>query len=303
MTSITAIILTYNEEIHLERCIKSLQGFCERVCVIDSFSTDNTVAIANSLGADVFQNKWENNYAKQLNWAINHCQITSDWTLRVDADEHFPIALEQEIIHKIPTLSSEVFGIVLSRRIIYKGSMIRFGGFKEFKLLRIWRTGHGVCEQRLMDEHIVLDGGEVVSLDHYLIDENLNTMHWWVNKHNNYARREAADAINLEYQLMETTNLEEKAGVKQAILKRVFKNQVYNKLPLGLRPLLYFFYRFFLRLGFLDHPKVWIFHFMQGLWYRLLVDITIYELKNRTKGDREEMKRIILNDWNIKFEE
>jgi len=303
MASITAIILTYNEELHLERCIKSLQSFCSRICVVDSYSTDQTIEIAKSLGADVFQNAWENNYAKQLNWAINHCQIATDWTLRVDADEYFPKAAQDEISNQISQLTNEIVGIELLRRIVFKGSMIRFGGFKEFKLLRIWRTGQGICEQRLMDEHIVLDGGVVISFNHYLIDENLNSMHWWVQKHNNYARREAADAINLEYHLMETTNLEEKAGVKQAILKRVFKNQVYNKLPLGLRPLLYFFYRFFIRLGFLDHPKVWIFHFMQGLWYRLLVDMTIYELKSQTKGDKEMMKKIILNDWNIKFEE
>ncbi|MHA8051122.1 glycosyltransferase family 2 protein [Aquirufa sp. ROCK-SH2] len=303
MSSITAIILTFNEEIHLERCIKSLQSFCARICVVDSFSTDNTVEIAKSLGADVYQNKWENNYAKQLNWAIENCQISTAWTLRVDADEHFPIEIQQEISNKLNQVDEDVFGIELTRRIVFKGSMIRFGGFKEFKLLRIWRTGHGICEQRLMDEHIVLDEGKVVSFDHYLIDENLNSMHWWVNKHNNYARREAADAINLEYHLMETTKLEEKSGVKEAILKRVLKNKVYHHLPLGLRPLLYFFYRFVIRLGFLDHPKVWIFHFMQGLWYRLLVDITIYELKNLAKGDVEVMKEIILNDWRIKFED
>jgi glycosyltransferase involved in cell wall biosynthesis len=303
MSSITAIILTFNEEIHIERCIKSLQSFCSRICVVDSFSADNTVKIAQSLGAEVFQNKWENNYAKQLNWGINHCQITSEWTLRVDADEYFPAAIQSEIVTKLPLVDSSTFGIQLTRRIVFKEHLIRFGGFKAFKLLRIWRTGHGLCEQRLMDEHIVLDGGEVISFDHYLIDENLNSMHWWVQKHNNYARREAADALNLAYSLMETTNLAEKAGVKQAKLHRFLKNQVYQKLPLGIRPVLYFLYRFVFRLGFLDHPQVWIFHFMQGLWYRLLVDITIYEAIKRTKGDRDQIKELILKEWNIHFEE
>jgi glycosyltransferase involved in cell wall biosynthesis len=302
MSSITAIILTFNEEIHIERCIKSLQSFCSRICVVDSFSTDHTVEIARHLGAEVFQNKWENNYAKQLNWGINHCQITSEWTLRVDADEYFPLELQNEISSKITTLDATIHGVQLNRRIVFKEHLIRFGGFKVFKLLRIWRTGHGLCEQRLMDEHIVLDGGEVISFNHYLIDENLNSMHWWVQKHNNYARREAADALNLAYSLMETTNLSEKAGVKQAKFHRFLKNQVYQKLPLGIRPVLYFLYRFICRLGFLDHPQVWIFHFMQGLWYRLLVDITIYEVEKRTKGDVDQMRDIILHEWNIHFE-
>jgi glycosyltransferase involved in cell wall biosynthesis len=271
--------------------------------VVDSFSTDNTVEIAKRLGAEVFQNKWQNNYAKQLNWGINHCQITSEWTLRVDADEYFPTAIQLEIAQKMPALDSDVFGIQLNRRVVFKEHLIRFGGFKEFKLLRIWRTGHGLCEQRLMDEHMVLDGGNVVSFEHYLLDENLNSMHWWVQKHNNYARREAADALNLAYSLMESTNLSEKAGVKQAKLHRFLKNQVYQKLPLGIRPVLYFLYRFIFRFGFLDHPQVWIFHFMQGLWYRLLVDITIDEVEKRTNGDVNQIRDIIMNEWNIYLEE
>ncbi|MHA8065866.1 glycosyltransferase family 2 protein [Aquirufa sp. ROCK2-A2] len=303
MSTITAIILTYNEEMHIERCIKSLQSFCTRICVIDSYSTDRTVEMVRSLGAEVFQHTWENNYAKQLNWGIQNCQISTDWTLRIDADEYFPIELQKEISSKMDNLKPSVFGVQLNRRVIFKNHLIRFGGFKEFQLLRIWRTGHGVCEQRLMDEHIILDGGEVVSFQHYLVDENLNSMHWWVQKHNNYARREAADALNLAYHLMETTDLSEKAGVKQAKFHRFLKNQVYQKLPLGIRPVLYFLYRFIFRLGFLDHPKVWIFHFMQGLWYRLLVDITINEVEKRTQGDVEQIRNIILNEWNIRFED
>ncbi|MFM6948515.1 MAG: glycosyltransferase family 2 protein [Aquirufa sp.] len=303
MSSITAIILTFNEEIHLERCIKSLQSFCARICLVDSFSTDNTVEIAKSLGADVYQNKWENNHAAQFNWGIENCDVSTDWILRVDADEYFPSEIQFEILSKLPSLDADVFGIELKRRIVFKDQMVRFGGFKEFKLLRLFRTGHGKCEQRLMDEHIVLDGGKVTLLDRYFIDHNLNSIYWWVEKHLKYSRREAADAINFEFNIAQTTKLENAITVKQAVLKRIFKNKIYHKLPLGLRPILYFFYRFIIRLGFLDHPKVWIFHFMQGLWYRLLVDITIYELKNQAKGDVEVMKKIILNDWKIKFED
>jgi glycosyltransferase involved in cell wall biosynthesis len=303
MSTITAIILTFNEELHLERCIKSLQSFCSRICIIDSYSTDQTIQIAKSLGAEVYQNTWENNHAKQFNWGLENCQISTDWVLRVDADEYFPEKIQTEILVKLNDLSSNIFGVEIKRRIIFKERLVRFGGFKEFKLLRLFRTGHGRCEQRLMDEHIHIDGGRVVLFNNYFLDCNLNSMHWWVAKHNNYARREAADAINFEYKLVKSTVLEDTVSVKQAILKRFFKNQVYNKLPLGLRPLLYFCYRFFIRLGFLDHPKVWIFHFMQGLWYRLLVDIAIYEIKKKTNGNIEQMKKIISTDWNIKFEE
>jgi hypothetical protein len=221
----------------------------------------------------------------------------------MDADEHIPVELQNEISSKISTLEPSVMGVELNRRIVFKEHFIRFGGFKEFKLLRIWRTGYGRCEQRLMDEHIVLNEGSVVAFRHFLIDENLNAMHWWVNKHNNYARREAADALNLEYQLAPILDNSNKTSVKQARVKRFIKTFFYHKSPLGLRSFVYFLYRFVFRFGFLDHPKVWIFHFMQGLWYRLLVDIAIYEIKKKSNGDVEQMKKIITQDWNIKFEE
>ncbi len=296
---ITAIILTFNEEIHIERCVKSLKGVCERICIVDSFSTDRTIEIAKSLGVDVFQNKWENNYAQQLNWGIANCNIISAWTMRMDADEYLLPELENEIKEKIETIESEVFGIEYSRRVYFKGKWIKFGGFYPIRLLRIWRTGSGICEERLMDEHIVLNKGKVQKFDYDVVDENLNSIHWWVTKHNNYARREATDLLNQEYNLVYTTDIRKSNSVKQAAMKRFLKNKIYNKLPLGLRPTFYFLFRFFFQFGVLDGPKGWIFHFLQGFWYRLLVDINIYEIKNSCKNDKNKMIKIIREDWKI----
>lgn len=301
MASVTAIILTYNEEKHIERCIRSLTSFCERICVVDSFSTDRTIDIAKSLGAEVFQNPWEQNYAKQLNWGIEHCQIKTDWTLRIDADEYFTPELQQDLIQQLPSVPPLYTGIEVIRKVFFKGSWIRFGGFYPIHLLRLWRTGKGICEQRLMDEHIILEEGEVLRLSSHVVDENLNPIHWWVTKHNNYARREAADALNTRFQLTFTSNIRESAGTKQAVWKRILKDQVYNRLPLGLRPLLYFLFRFFVQLGFLDKPKVWLFHVLQGFWYRLIVDINIYEAIQSTQGDPDQLRQLIQEEWGIKF--
>lgn len=83
---ITAIILTYNEEIHIERCIQSVQKVCSNVLVVDSYSQDRTCKIAEGLGARVVQHPFENQ-AKQFNWAIDNIEISSEWIWRVDADE------------------------------------------------------------------------------------------------------------------------------------------------------------------------------------------------------------------------
>lgn len=299
--NITALILTFNESQHIERCIKSLLPFCDRICVVDSFSTDDTVEKVKALGAEVFSNKWENNYAKQLNWGLQNCNISTDWTMRIDADEYILPELQQEITEKLGRIPENVSGIELKRRMIFKGKWVKRGGYYPIRLLRIFRTGMGICEERLMDEHIVLESGDVIQFDHDVVDENLNSIHWWVAKHNNYARREATDILNQKYDLVYSTDINSTSSVKQAVLKRKIKNNFYNNLPLGIRPILYFTIRMIPLLGILDGPKGWIFHFMQGLWYRMLVDINVMEMEELCKGDKALMTKIIKNDWKIEF--
>lgn len=129
-----------------------------------------------------------------------------------------------------------------------------------------------------MDEHMVLSSGRVARLPGFIIDDNLNSLTWWTQKHNHYASREAVDLLDREYGLrMADEGIE---GLnRQARLKRWLKVHVYALLPLGVRPWLYFLYRMVLRLGILDGASGMLFHTLQGLWYRLLVDAKIREVR------------------------
>ena len=94
---LTAVILTYNEALHLRRCIERLRPIASRVVVVDSFSTDGTVEIARELGADIFQQKFVN-HAAQFQWGIDQAAITDGWVLRIDADEYLePAALAPDV--------------------------------------------------------------------------------------------------------------------------------------------------------------------------------------------------------------
>jgi len=300
---LTAIILTYNESKHIARCIKSLQSCCSRICILDSYSTDDTCKIAKSLGAEVFQNKWENNHAKQWNWGFQNCKIKTPWVIRMDADEYLLSELAEEIKMKLPGIHEDVSGIELTRRVIFKGKWLKRGGFYPIQLLRIFRPERGHCEQRLMDEHIVLDHGQVIKFDHDLVDENLNDMHWWTIKHINYARRESTDLLNQTYSFTDSAtegSTENTINIEQASRKRFLKEKVYAKLPMGIRPLLYFKFRFFIQLGILDGPKGWLFHFLQGFWYRLMVDVCMWEFEKATKDlNRKGKAAWILENWGI----
>lgn len=278
--TLTAIILTFNEEQHIERCIKSLNGVAERICVVDSYSTDNTKEIAVRCGAEVIQRHWKN-YADQFQFGLDNFDIKSPWTMRIDADEYLEPALRANIVTWLMAPRDDVNSVYLRRKIVFLGRPILHGFFYPSMMLRIWRTGLGRIEQRWMDEHIVLDTPHSTSLDGDLTDHNLNDLSWWTQKHNGYAMREVYDVVEIE----ERGNLSNDNGMAamsgQAYRKRWIKENIYLRLPSSLRVTLYFFYRYFLGLGFLDGKEGLFFHFFQAFWYRMLVEAKLVELKKR----------------------
>lgn len=273
---ITVIILTFNEAKHIERCIRSLLPITHHIFIVDSGSTDNTVQLAQSLGATVVSNPWVN-YAQQFNFGIKHNPFNTHWLMRMDADEYLLPELADEINRKLPTLPAEISGLYVKRRVVFMEKWIRRGGYYPIWLLRIWRNGMGLCEESWMDEHIKVFGGTTLELSNDLVDHNLNNLTWWTTKHNHYAIREAIDLLNIRYNFSNAEIVEPRLFGTQEQRKRFFKIK-YASLPLFSRPFIYFLYRYFFKLGFLDGKKGLIWHFLQGFWYRFLVDAKIFEV-------------------------
>ena len=297
MNSLSAIILTYNEEKHIERCIRSLLPVCSSIHIIDSFSTDRTVEIAQSLGARVYQNPWVN-YADQFNWALDNLQLQSEWLMRMDADEYLLPELQDEICSKLGALTNEVSGVYLKRRVYCLGSWIRHGGYYPTWLLRIWRTGNARLEQRWMDEHVKISSGSVVQFAHDIVDENLNNLDWWTTKHNGYATREAIDLLNMRYGYIHYDEIPARFSGTQEQRRRWLK-QKYAELPLFIRPFFYFLFRYVIKAGFLDGRQGLVWHFLQGFWYRFLVDAKLYEVFVRAGTDRDAVRAYIAKEYGI----
>mgnify|MGYP001766372000 CR=1 FL=1 len=271
MTDLTVIVLTYNEDKHIARCLAAISSFATRVVVVDSYSTDRTTEIARANGAEVLENKFIN-YATQFQWALDNADITTPWVMRLDADEVIEPDLATEICTVLPTLGKEVAGINLKRKHIVFDRWIKHGGRYPLTLVRIWRTGQGRIENRWMDEHIIVWGGETVTLKGSFADHNLGDLSYFIRKHDDYATREAIDVLNQRYGLFtRDENLSSEGTSYQAAVKRWIKENVYNRLPLGLGPLGYFLYRYIFQLGFMDGKPGLIYHFLQGFWYRFLV--------------------------------
>lgn len=275
--TVTVVILTLNEARHIERALRSVAPFAHRCVVIDSGSTDNTVARARAMGAEVWENPWVN-YATQFNWALDQLLDDTEWVLRLDADEIVMEALARQIKDTIPNLGPETKGVYVSRRMHFLGQPIRWGGVFPIRVLRLFRHGAGRCEDRWMDEHILVDGA-TANLSGEIIDNNLNSLTWWTEKHNSYASREVVDLLNLEYRFMKHETMADLSGGEQAEVKRWFKERVYARLPGGFRAFSYFVYRYVVRLGFLDGKEGTAFHVLQGFWYRYLVDVKLHEVR------------------------
>ncbi|WP_439474445.1 glycosyltransferase family 2 protein [Algoriphagus formosus] len=279
--SLSVLILTHNETLHLRRCIESVQLFAQAVFIVDSYSSDDTLEIARELGAEVYQNKWVN-YAEQFNWGLENCPIATQWVMRMDADEYITPELQQEILTKLPAMSQEHTAVYVKRRVHFMGKWIKRGGYYPIWLLRLWHYDKGFCEKRWMDEHIKVTTGSPMFFEHDLVDDNLNDLTWWTTKHNHYATRELVDLLNIRYNFLEYDEVTPALFGSQEQRKRWLKIQ-YASLPLFTRPFIYFLYRYFIKLGFLDRTKGLIWHFLQGFWYRFLVDAKVYDIKRRAK--------------------
>jgi len=296
MIDLTVIILTFNEEIHISRCISRLLNLAKEIFVVDSHSKDQTSNIALNTGAKVFFNVWPGSQAAQFNWALQNLPIQTEWILRLDADEYLLPELIQEIEDSLASLSKDVSGIVFKRRLIFQGKWIKRGTYP-VKLLRLFRRGKAKSEQKLMDEHIVLLEGTSIEFKHDFVDENLNTLASWTDKHNGYSIREAIDLLDIELGLIPTDNQIHYLS-KQAAEKRAIKYK-YAKQPLFIRSFIYFIYRYIFKLGFLEGKEGFLWHFLQGWWYRTLVDAKIFEIKRACGNDKEKIKAYLKENYSI----
>lgn len=270
MCDLTVIILTFNEEKNISMAIESVKSIAKRTVVVDSFSTDETVSIAKDLGAEVFAHEFVNQ-AHQFMWAIDNVSVDTKWVLRLDADERLTEASSNEISEIISLNdNTDVNGAIVRFNVRFLGKDLRHGGIYPIKVLRLFKYGKVHIEDRNMDEHMVLNEGKCVELKNDSIHQDFKSLSAWIDKHNKYSSRETIDYFHNFEDTHQSLN-------GSAKIKRFIKTKIYYKLPMGFRAWLYYVYRYYFRLGFLDGREGKIFCFLQAYWYRFLVDAKIYE--------------------------
>ena len=276
MKQFSVIILTFNEEDNIRRCLDSINDFTEDIIIVDSFSTDATLKICEKYGCRVFQHAFTNQ-AVQFNWALDNVPWERPWTLRLDADEVLPDKLKQELRELTATCGPEVTGIYLNRRMYFMNRWLRHGGMYPHYILRAFRKGAGRYEEKTEEHFVLASGRAIYAKNDFLEDNRQNTLKYWLKKHDDLSDGEIRDT------LLETRNpgldLKEDLFGNKVERTRWLKTRVYAESPLFLRAFFYFIYRYFLRLGFLDGVPGLIFHVLQAFWYRFYIDARIYETR------------------------
>ncbi len=269
---ISIILLSFNSAATIGRTLRSLSTLSDDIHVVDSYSSDDTVEVCRALGCAVTQRAFLN-YADQRNWAIDNLSLRHDWQMHVDADEEFTPELITAI-ERLNLSSEGPDGYIIGRKIVFFGRVLRFGAIAKTWHYRLFRTGMGRCEDRLYDQHFV-SFGRVARINAFMLDHQDNSISDWTARHNRWSDMEVAEILRGG---SEDTQAVVSANPNGSIIeKKRAKKKSYYRLPRFVRACSYFFYSYFFKLGFLDGKRGFIFYTLQSFWFRLLIDVKLYE--------------------------
>lgn len=276
---LAALILTQDEERNLPDCLASLAGLAAEVYVVDSGSTDSTVALAGAAGATVWRHEFTT-YGRQRDWGQERLPASVDWVLYLDADERLTPELVAEINEVTRGGPGEVAGFMLRKRTFSLGRWMRQGAHYPSYHLRLFRPAAGRCEERLYDQHFVVTG-RIAQLRNDYLDVVASDLATWSQRHLRWA---AAEAAEIRHPTRTGAHVQPRLRGTPIERRRWLREKLYYRAPPFWRPVAYFGYRYLLRLGFLDGPEGFLFHFLQGLWLRVMIDAEIWTGEHPVTG-------------------
>jgi len=265
---VSVVIPTKDEERNIEACIASV-AWAGEIIVFDSHSTDATLALAEKNGARIVQRVFDT-FAVHKNWALDNIEFSHDWVLLLDADERITDALAAEIRDAVAR-SDGPDGWYIARRNMFCGKWLRHGGVYPDYNLRLFRRGKARYEDRIVHEHMILDG-EAGYFDNHLLHEDDKGIERYFDRHNHYTTFEAVEILR-NRKRNTGARLGGSLGRQGPERRRALKNFAQTYLPF--RPVFVFIYMYIFKLGILDGRM--------GLRYCLLKMFFEYEIELKVK--------------------
>ena len=207
---------------------------------------------------------------------IRQSSLRNDWVMILEADQEITPALGRELEALFSKGSPGEDGFYVQRQQMFRGKRLRFGGYGSKYMLKLFRRSASRLDPEESDTRVYVRG-VVKKLKSPILENNLkNDILFYLQKHLRYAetfaqeeaqRRKAAVDWKVEPAFFGTPDQ-----------RVIWLKRLYFRMPLYVRPFGYFFYRYFLLLGFLDGKQGSIFHFLQAFWFRLVLDIRLEEI-------------------------
>ena len=270
MLPISVLILTHDEQRNIDACLASVAGWVQEIHVVDSGSQDGTLEIVGRYTSNIHQHPFEN-YSVQRNWALDHLPLAGEWLLQLDADHRVTPELRRELAERFERgIPQDLGGFLIPRRTVFMGRWIRHGGHYPVYQSVLFRRGHGRCEERGYDQHYLVSGRtELLSCD--IVDVFTESLSQFVRRHKRWAAQEAVEVALATRSARQVQPRRAGSPIEQ---RRWLRERYYAGPPV-LRAFGYFLWRYVWKRGFLDGIPGLVFHTVQGLWFRLMIDLNL----------------------------
>ncbi len=281
INQIAGYVITKNEERNIQRCIESLSKITANIVVVDSESSDNTLKLAESLGALCFVNPFEN-YSKQRNFAVEKVKehFNPNFIITIDADEWLTDDLIDDLNSRISENLLDQYDIyLLHRQINFENHTLKWGGFQKTWLPRVFKTNLAHYENREVNEHLSISPeASIHKLKGYIVNDDVMSWEDYISKHNNYSTLEAKERLNLR------VNIDQKIDLYQAVKlphlrRRYLRQHIWDKLPA--KPALRFIQIYIVGLGLLD-GRAGFHRALFEAWQEMCTDLKYQQLKNNS---------------------
>lgn len=268
--NVSVLILTYNESVNLGGCLETVT-FCDDVVVLDSFSTDDTVQIAQTNGATVLKRKFDH-YAAQRNYGLAH-EFKYDWVLMLDADERFPEDFINELRSVTELPDNPVTLYRMRRKDIFMGRWLKHSSGYPTWFGRLFRKGQVRVEREINEEYYT--DGEIGLLEGHLIHYPFNKgIEYWFERHNRYSSMEA---LKLREERAAPVVWKDLLDSDPMLKRKAFKAFAYR---LPFRPLLAFCFLYIFKFGFLDGKAGFHFSLLRST-YEYMISLKMKELNSK----------------------
>jgi glycosyltransferase involved in cell wall biosynthesis len=272
---VSVFVVTGNEEINIRRCLESVAGWSDDIHVVDSDSTDHTVEIAREYTPNVVNHSYVD-HASQLAWAFEHLPFKHEWVLFLDADNVVTTELRAAIDVKLLANDGSINGYYCIHKEFFRDRPIR--GMKKWWARLVRRQFATIDQSELVDYGIKIQG-KVGYIHAAIIEDNLKErdIDFWIDKHQRFARRMAAEEVLRKRGLIKWAVEPKLFGTSDQ--NRVWLKNAWMRMPLFVRPFLYWGYRYFFKGGILDGRHGLAFTVIQALWFRIICDMKVQEIQ------------------------